>query len=72
MDLHHFVMEESGDVEILLQDLLSSSETMKGKTELNNTIAWLLMSRYKFESFSLNQATYVVYYIFALFLTFRF
>lgn len=26
VDPHHFMMEESGDVEILLQDLLSGSE----------------------------------------------
>lgn len=33
VDPHHFIMEESGDVKILLQDLLSGSEVRKGETE---------------------------------------
>lgn len=36
MEPHNFMMEEGGDVKILLQDLLSGSEASKGKKK-NNT-----------------------------------
>lgn len=31
VDLHHFVMQERGDVKILLQDLLPGSDSAKGE-----------------------------------------
>jgi len=33
VDLHHFTVKESGDVEILLQDLFSDSEVRDVKTD---------------------------------------
>lgn len=35
VDPHNFMVEESGDIEVLLQDLLSGSEVRRCKTELN-------------------------------------
>lgn len=33
VDLHHFVMQERGDVKILLQDLLPGSDSAKGENK---------------------------------------